>query len=223
MEAYARQYRSLIGTYPLGSDHYQGYDNRDWQLSVASGIELANRMSAADCQGLYGGWMEDIIDWGYKDGSGNPAIKYVTAGTAMPIGNGEDMFTFEQFQAEVDAAAVDYVHPDQASAGGIRDTWLALRYAREHGVSTALHCTGSAFSYAASLHIAAGIPDFHSLEYHYIDDASDTWYDSVVDGIEKPLIGADGYAAVPEGPGLGITPNATNMAAHGAGSWTLVA
>ena len=125
MEAYARQYRSLIGTYPLGSDHYQGYDNRDWQLSVASAIELANRMSASDCQGLYGGWMEDIIDWGYKDGSGNPAIKLVTAGTAMPIGNGEDMFTSAQFQAEVDAAAVDIIHPDQASAGGIREPRLA--------------------------------------------------------------------------------------------------
>ena len=54
----------------------------------------------------------------------------------------------------------------------------------------ALRCTarGQPFSYVASLHVAAGIPDFLALEYHYIDDASDSWYDSVVDGIEKPLI-----------------------------------
>jgi L-alanine-DL-glutamate epimerase-like enolase superfamily enzyme len=223
MEAYARQYRSLIGsTYPLSSDHYQGYDNFTSQLSVASAIGLADRMAAADCQGMTGGWMEDIIDWGWKDSQGNPAIKLVTAGTNMPILNGEDMYSFEQYQAEVDGAVVDIIHPDQATAGGLREPRLAAMYAHAHGLGNALHCTGSAFSYVASLHLAAGIPDFLSLEYHYIDDASDTWYDSVVDGIEKPLIGSDGYAAVPEGPGLGITPNAANMSAHGATSWTRV-
>ena len=40
MEAYARQYRSLIGSaYPLSSDHYQGYDNFTSQLSVESASE----------------------------------------------------------------------------------------------------------------------------------------------------------------------------------------
>ena len=34
-----------------------------------------------------------------------------------------------------------------------------------------------------------------------------------VDGIPKPLV-QNGYIAVPEGPGLGITPNDTNMKAH---------
>jgi L-alanine-DL-glutamate epimerase-like enolase superfamily enzyme len=54
MEAYARQYRSLIGsTYPLSSDHYQGYDNFNSQLSVESAVGLANRMAASDCQGRY--------------------------------------------------------------------------------------------------------------------------------------------------------------------------
>ncbi len=222
MEAYARQYRSLIGsTYPLSSDHYQGYESST-QLSIASAIELADRMKASDCQGMTGGWMEDIIDWGWKDSSGNAAIKYVTAGTDMPILNGEDMYGFEQFQEEVDGAVVDLIHPDQATAGGLREPRLAAMYAHAHGVGNALHCTGSMFSMVASFHLAAGIPDFLALEYHYIDDASDTWYDSVVDGIEKPWIGADGCAAVPEGPGLGFTPNAAAMDAHDQYSWTRV-
>ncbi len=223
MEAYARQYRSLIGgTYPLSSDHYQGYDNFTSQLSVASAIELANRMSAADCQGMTGGWMEDIIDWGWKDSQGNPAIQQVTAGTAMPVLNGEDMYGLEEYQAEIDGGVVDILHPDQATAGGLREPRLAAMYAHAHGLGNALHCTGSAFSFVASLHLAAGIPDFLALEYHYIDDSCDSWYDSVVDGIEKPLIGVDGYAAVPEGPGLGITPNTAAMSAHGASTWTRV-
>ena len=223
MEAYARLYRSLIGTqFPLSSDHYQGYDNFTSQLSIDSAVGLANRMAASDCQGMTGGWMEDIIDWGWTDSQGNTAIKQVTAGTNMPILAGEDMYGLEQFQAFVDAGAVDIIHPDQATAGGIHEPRLAAMYAYAKGIRTALHCTGSAFSYVASLHVAAGIPDFLALEYHYIDDASDSWYDSVVDGIEKPLIGSDGYAAVPQGPGLGITPNAAAMSAHGASSWTRV-
>ena len=222
MEAYARQFRTLIGTYPLSSDHYQGYDNFSSQLSVESAVELANRMAASDCQGMSGGWMEDIIDWGWKDSQGNTAIKQVTDQTDMPILTGEDMYGLEEYQALVDPGAVDIIHPDQATAGGIHQPRLAAMYAHAKGIRTALHCTGSAFSYVASLHVAAGIPDFLALEYHYIDDASDSWYDSVVDGIDKPLIGDDGYAAVPEGPGLGITPNTSAMSGHGASSWIRV-
>jgi L-alanine-DL-glutamate epimerase-like enolase superfamily enzyme len=179
-------------------------------------------MATLDCQGMSGGWMEDIIDWGWKDGQGIPVIKQVTDQTNMPILAGEDMYCLDEYQAMVDEGAVDIIHPDEATAGGIHQTRLAAIYAHTKGVRTALHCTGSAFSYVASLHVAAGISDFLALEYHYIDDASDSWYDSVVDGIEKPLIGNDGYAAVPEGPGLGITPNAAAMSAHGASSWTRV-
>jgi L-alanine-DL-glutamate epimerase-like enolase superfamily enzyme len=223
MEAYARQYRTLIGTqFPLSSDHYQGYNNFNSQLSVESAVELANRMAASDCQGMSGGWMEDIIDWGWKDSQGNTAIKQVTAGTNMPILTGEDMYGLEEYQAFADAGAVDLIHPDQATAGGIHQPRLAAMYAHAKGIGNALHCTGSAFSYVASLHVAAGIPDFLALEYHYIDDTADSWYDSVVDGIEKPLIHNDGYAAVPEGPGLGITPNAAAMSAHSAYTWTRV-
>jgi L-alanine-DL-glutamate epimerase-like enolase superfamily enzyme len=223
MEAYARQYRSLIGTqFPLSSDHYQGYNNFTSQLSVESAIELANRMATSDCQGMSGGWLEDIIDWGWKDGQGIPVIKQVTDQTNMPILAGEDMYCLDEYQAMVDEGAVDIIHPDEATAGGIHQARLAAIYAHTKGVRTALHCTGSAFSYVASLHVAAGIPDFLALEYHYIDDASDSWYDSVVDGIEKPLIGNDGYAAVPGGPGLGITPNAAAMSAHGASTWSRV-
>jgi L-alanine-DL-glutamate epimerase-like enolase superfamily enzyme len=223
MEAYARQYRSLIGTeFPLSSDHYQGYDNFTSQLSVESAVELADRLAASDCQGLSGGWMEDIIDWGWTDSQGNPAIKQVTDQTNMPILTGEDMYGLEEYQTLADAGVVDIIHPDQATAGGIHEPRLAAIVAHAKGIRTALHCTGSAFSYVAGLHVAAGIPDFLSMEYHYIDDTSDSWYDSVVDGIEKPLIGNDGRAAVPEGPGLGITPNAAAMSAHGASTWTRV-
>jgi hypothetical protein len=37
-----------------------------------------------------------------------------------------------------------------------------------------------------------------------VDDA---WYDTLVDGVEKPIVGSDGYIKVPDKPGLGIELN----------------
>jgi L-alanine-DL-glutamate epimerase-like enolase superfamily enzyme len=218
---YAQAYRSLIGTFPLSSDHYQGYDNYTAQLDVASAVELANRMADASCQGTSGGWMEDIIDWGWKDQQGVPVIKKVRDQTSMPILTGEDMYCLDEYQALVDAGAVDHIHPDEATAGGIHQPRLAALYAHTKGVRTALHCSGGPFSFVASLHVAAGIPDFLALEYHCVDSDANSWFDSVIDGIPKPLI-KNGYSEVPLGPGLGITPNAAAMSAHGASTWTRV-
>lgn len=225
MQQYARTYRSLIGAYPLSSDHYQGYDNDTQQLDVSAAVQLANAMAASDCQGLYGGWMEDIIDWDWTDSNGAPVIKQVRdqvhAQTGMPILTGEDMYCLDEYKALVDAGAVDFIHPDQATAGGIHQPRLAALYAHTKGIRTALHCSGGPFAFVASLHVAAGIPDFLAMEYHHIDEDANTWYDSVIDGIEKPLIN-HGFGDVPHGPGLGITPNAAAMSAHGASSWTRV-
>jgi L-alanine-DL-glutamate epimerase-like enolase superfamily enzyme len=212
---YAATYRSQIGTYPLSSDHYQGWASRT-NLDVPSAIRLANLMADSSCQGLYGGWMEDIVQWWYPD-----QLASIGAGTDMPILTGEDMYCLSELQPLVDAGALDYFHPDQATFGGIHQPSLAAQYAYEKGVRTALHCSGGPFSFVASLHIAAGIPEFLALEYHHVDSAENAWFDSVIDGIEKPLMD-NGYAAVPDGPGLGISPNATNMTAHGAAQWTQV-
>ncbi len=212
---YASLYRSLIGPdYPLASDHYQGWGSTT-NLDVDSAIKLANAMSDPSCQGMTGGWMEDIIQWWYPE-----QLAQVTAGTDMPILTGEDMYCLSELQPLADAGGIDFFHPDQATFGGIHQPRLAALYAHSKGILTALHCSGGPFSHVASLHIAAGIPDFLAMEYHHIDESANLWFDSVIDGIEKPLIN-DGFSAVPDGPGLGITPNAANMSAHGA-SWTPV-
>jgi L-alanine-DL-glutamate epimerase-like enolase superfamily enzyme len=212
---YAAAYRSLIGTAPLSSDHYEGWGSKV-NLDVPSAIRLADLMSGSSYQGMTGGWMEDIIQWWY------PAqLAQVTAGTDMPILTGEDMYALVEAQPFFDNAAIDYFHPDQASFGGIHQPWLAAQYAYSKGIRTALHCSGGPFAFVASLHIAAGIPEFLAQEYHHVDSGVNAWYDSVVDGIAKPLID-NGYSAVPDGPGLGITPNPAQMSAHGASQWTRV-
>jgi L-alanine-DL-glutamate epimerase-like enolase superfamily enzyme len=212
---YIQFYRSLIGPdYPLASDHYQGWgSNRN--LDIESAVKLANAMSDPSCQGMNGGWMEDIIQWWYPE-----QLAQVTAGTDMPILTGEDMYRLSELMSLADIGGIDFFHPDQATFGGIHEPRLAAMYAYERGILTALHCSGGPFSFIASLHVAAGIPDFLALEFHYVEEAHD-WFDSVIDGIEKPLFD-DGFASVPDGPGLGITPNEANMSLHGASEWIQV-
>ncbi len=213
---YASLYRSLIGPdYPLASDHYQGWGS-NVNLDIESAIKLANAMSDSNCQGMTGGWMEDIIQWWYPE-----QLAQVTAGTDMPILTGEDMYCLSELQPLTDEGGIDFFHPDQATFGGIHQPRLAAIYARERGILTALHCSGGPFSYIASLHVAAGIPDFLALEFHYLDNGAYYWFDSVIDGIEKPLF-EDGFVSVPDGPGLGITPNMANMSLHGASQWIRV-
>ncbi len=206
---YAAAYRAMIGTAPLSSDHYQNWASSA-NLDVPSAIQLANLMSQSSYQGMYGGWMEDIIAWYYPD-----QLKQVNDGTDMPILTGEDLYCMEELQPLVDAGAIDYFHPDQSTFGGIHQTRLAAEWAHTQGVRTAMHMSGSPFTLACSLHIAAGIPDFLALEHHYCDLS---WYDSLVDGLPKPLL-QNGSVAVPQGPGLGIAPNEANMKAHLSGSY----
>jgi len=164
--------------------------------------------------------MEDIVPWYYSSpfNSQYPILDQIHSqnNNAIPILTGEDMYSTDEFYALIDAGAVDIIHPDQSSAGGIRQSRLAAQYAHSKGVKTALHMSGSPFTLAASLHIAAGIPDFLALEHHYPDVS---WYDGLVDGIAKPILQSDGCAVIPDGPGLGIKPNDTNMKAHLTGSY----
>lgn len=206
---YVETYRKLIGSAPLASDHYQNWASAD-NLDVPSAIKLANLMADASRQGLSGGWMEDIIAWYYPD-----QLKQVCAGTDMPLLTGEDMYCIDELEPLVNAGAMDYFHPDQSSFGGIHPTRLAAEWAYAKGVRTAMHMSGSPFTLACSLHIAAGIPEFLAIEHHYSDLS---WYESLIDGIPKPMF-QNGCIAVPTGPGLGIRPNEAAMTAHLKGAY----
>jgi L-alanine-DL-glutamate epimerase-like enolase superfamily enzyme len=55
----------------------------------------------------------------------------------------------------------------------------------------------------ANVHCAAATENVLVLEFHSADVP---WWESLVDGIEKPIINK-GFVKVPEKPGLGITLN----------------
>ena len=87
------------------------------------------------------------------------------------------------------SAAVDAIHPDLASSGGILETKKIGDYAMEHGVPMAMHFAGSPFSFMANVHCAAATENFVALEHHSLDVP---WWNSLV--TPEPEI-VDGFAA----------------------------
>ncbi len=198
----------MIGDAPLAADHFFPWSPRGGgsQLDVVSAIQLSNYLGEPGyLDKTLGGWMEDIVPWHYYS-----VLAQINAGTDMPILTGEDMFGFDELQNMVNEEATNYFHPDPTTFGGIHQTRLAAIWAHDRGVKTALHQSNSPFAMMMCAHIAAGIPDFLSCEHHYPEIS---WYDSLIDGVPKPLM-ENGYVQIPDGPGLGITPNDAAMSAH---------
>jgi L-alanine-DL-glutamate epimerase-like enolase superfamily enzyme len=174
--------RSVIGMeIPLSSDHYG-------HISVNSCIKLARAMEKHNLA-----WMEDMVPWQYGE-----LMKQIKESTTTPILTGEDIYLKEDFIKLIDMGAVDMIHPDLASSGGLLETKKIGDYAMEHGVPMAMHFAGSPVSFMANVHCAAATENFIALEHHSIDVP---WWNEMVS--PKPQI-EKGFAVVSDRPGLGI-------------------
>jgi L-alanine-DL-glutamate epimerase-like enolase superfamily enzyme len=65
-----------------------------------------------------------------------------------------------------------------------------------------MHFAGTPVSFMANVHCAAATENFVALEHHSVDVP---WWEDLVHG-DKPLV-ENGFAKIPERPGLGVTLN----------------
>jgi L-alanine-DL-glutamate epimerase-like enolase superfamily enzyme len=150
-------------------------------------------------------WLEDLVPWMYTD-----QWRQITEAINTPTLTGEDIYLKEGFRDLIEQKAVDLVHPDLASAGGILETKKIGDYAEEHGLAMALHFAGTPISFMANVHCAAATESFVALEHHDVDTP---WWEEMVTGLEKPLV-RDGFVDVPETPGLGVDLNEPVIQQH---------
>ncbi len=170
---------------PLASDHYGHFDHNN---AIRLGRAVEKYRLA---------WLEDLIPWKFTE-----QWKQISDAIETPTTTGEDIFLKEEFIKLIDARAVDIVHPDLATSGGLLETKKIGDYAEERGVALAMHFAGTPVSFMANVHCAAATQNFMALEHHSVD--LDYWLDLVTS--EKPLI-ENGFANVPDSPGLGIELN----------------
>lgn len=191
---YVAVVRETIGyEVPLATDHFGHF-------SVNDAIRLGRALTPYQLA-----WLEDMVPWQYTD-----LWKQITSAVDLPTLTGEDIYLKEEFTKLIDAHAVDLIHPDLASAGGILETKKIGDYAEERGVGMAMHFAGTPISFMANLHCVAATQNVIVLEHHGVDVP---WWEDLVIGPEKPLVKA-GFASVPDRPGLGIELNEAIIKEH---------
>ena len=187
--------REVIGMeVPLASDHYG-------HIGVNSCIRLARAMERHQMA-----WMEDMVPWQFGQ-----LLKEIKDQVNVPILTGEDIYLKEPFVELIRMGAVDMIHPDLASSGGLIETKKIGDVAQEHGVAMAMHFAGTPVSFMANVHCAAATENFVALEHHSLDVP---WWEQLVTTVDgKPLVDR-GFALVPDSPGLGIELNETVVRQH---------
>ncbi len=143
-------------------------------------------------------WMEDPMPWWDIEGH-----RMVTEAINVPTAAGEELYLWDGFRELIETRAVDIIHPDLLTSGGMLETKKISDYAERYGLPTALHFAGSPIAFMANLHTAAAVPSFLALEHHGLDLP---FWNSLVSGLPEKLLDA-GYASVPDRPGLGVDLN----------------
>ena len=143
-------------------------------------------------------WMEDILPWWDVEGN-----LQVTRAINVPTLNGEDIYLWDGWREMIEKRAIDIIHPDLLTSGGMAETKRIADYAERYGLPTALHFAGSPIAFMANLHCAASISSFVALENHAFDLP---FWNDLVTGLPESLM-EDGYVKVPEKPGLGVDLN----------------
>lgn len=191
---YVDQVRAVVGDeVPIAADHF-GHIGIDDCIRLGQALEPYNLA-----------WLEDLVPWQFTD-----QWAQIERTLHTPVCTGEDIYLKEGFRPLIEARAVNVVHPDLATSGGILETKKIGDMAQEYGISMAMHMAGTPISTMASVHCAAATENFIALEHHFTDVP---FWNDFIDGVPKPII-QGGYIRVPEGPGLGFEINEDVIKEH---------
>lgn len=188
--------RNMVGyDLPISTDHYGHFD-------LNNSIRLGKAMEKYRLA-----WFEDMVPWTYTE-----QWKTISDALETPTTTGEDIYLLKDFKPLIHARAVDIIHPDLASSGGLLETKRIGDYAEEYGVAMAMHQAGTPVSFMASVHCAAATQNFLALEHHSVDIP---WWEDLVKTTDGKKMIEKGYAILPlNSPGLGIELNEDVLKQH---------
>ncbi len=136
------------------------------------------------------------------------ALKAVKDKSPVAISAGERLYTRWDYKQMFDLMAADYIQPDISHAGGIMELKKIAAEAESRYIAFAPHNPSGPVANAATLQLAACIPNFTILEIMY----SDVAYRK--DVTNEALEYKDGYITIPDKPGLGIEINEEECLKH---------
>lgn len=128
---------------------------------------------------------------------------------AIPVATGERLHTTYDYRELFELEAADIIQPDVTHFGGILNLKKLAAWAEAYYILVAPHNVGGPVSTAANLHLVAGMPNF-KIQEHF-NDFADSFVKEVAPGVPEVI---DGYFALPNGPGLGVTVNEDLIREH---------
>jgi galactonate dehydratase len=126
-------------------------------------------------------------------------FKRLKAAIRIPLATGERDRTIWGVLPYLQERCIDILQPDCGHTGGITQMKKIATLAEAYTVPLAPHCTMSELGLTASLHAAASVPHF-LIHEGYLDGHL------MPPGVARKSweVDKDGYAALPQGPGLGV-------------------
>jgi D-galactarolactone cycloisomerase len=131
----------------------------------------------------------------------------VRASSDVLIAGGECEYTRYGFRQLIDCRAVDILQPDLCAAGGFTEVMKIVAMASAASIPVIPHVWGTNVGLAAALQLYAALPNVperrFAAEPFFETDRS---YHPFRDGVTHEQITlADGYLAIPDRPGLGVS------------------
>jgi galactonate dehydratase len=126
------------------------------------------------------------------------AMAALQRSTNIPIATGEGLQSHWNYRELLQKQAARMIQPDAARAGGITAMKKIAAMADAHYVTVAPHNPNGPVCTAASIHVAASIPNFAIMEEGNTNTAQ---YKALFRDGWNPTLA---YWSVPESPGLGV-------------------
>jgi galactonate dehydratase len=136
-------------------------------------------------------------------------VSQAIAPLGIPIATGERIHTPYDFRELLERQAADVIQVDITHYGGLLNTKKLAAWADAYYVLIAPHNVGGPVSTAAALHFAACTTNF-KIQEHFNDFCEPYVKESAPGNPEV----VDGYFALPQGPGLGVTLNEDVLQAY---------
>ncbi len=148
-------------------------------------------------------WFEEPIPPDDKSG-----MREVKERVRVPIAAGERLYNRYEYRQFFELNCSDYIQPDISHAGGIMEMRLLGGEAEARHIGFCPHNPSGPVANAATLQIAACVPNFVMLEMMMSDVP---WRKDICD---EKLILRNGQMTIPTRPGLGIELNETELLKH---------
>ena len=142
------------------------------------------------------------------------ALAKISGETVTPVGWGRSFASNAEFQDLLRLQAIDVLRPD-IGLHGIDGVRRAAALAEAYYVGLAPFHRGGPIGTAAALHVAASVPNFVVQEVAFsLDERTRRMHAAIAAGTAPQV--ADGFFALPTGPGLGLTVDEDALEAYAA-------